>query len=132
MKMKPGRPSVDDLNVVPLYPAGSRVQTPDDLTPSEAGLFKHLVHSCAPDHFVSSDVPLLVSYVQSTLIARNAAKAMTKNPRLASTWERSVRMQATLATRLRLSPQARTDPTTLTRRTPKTPPSVYDLMRDDD
>ena len=105
--MKPGRPSADDLNIVPFHPAGSRVQTPDDLTASEAALFKHLVHSCAPDHFVSSDVPLLVSYVQS-------------------------RMQATLATRLRLSPQARTDPTTLTRRREKTPPSAYDLMRDDD
>ena len=109
------------------------MQTPDDLTASEAGLFKHLVHSCAPEHFVSSDVPLLVSFVQATLASRNAcAKAMKKNPKSASMWERSVRMQATLATRLRLSPQARTDPTTLTRRQPKTPPSVYDLMRDDD
>jgi hypothetical protein len=132
MKMKPGRPSVDDLNVVPLYPAGSRVQTPDDLTASEAGLFKHLVHSCAPEHFVSSDVPLLVSFVQATLASRNAAKAMKKNPKLAAVWEKTVRMQATLATRLRLAPQARIDPATLTRRREKTPPSVYDLMRDDD
>ena len=73
MKMKPGRPSADDLNIVPFHPAGSRVQTPDDLTASEAGLFKHLVHSCAPEHFVSSDVPLLVSFVQATLASRNAS-----------------------------------------------------------
>ena len=131
MKMKPGRPSADDLNIVPFHPAGSRVQTPDDLTPSEAALFRQLVRSCAADHFVSSDVPLLVSFVQATLASRNAAKAMTKNPKLAAVWEKTVRMQATLATRLRLAPQARTDPTTLTRRREKTPPSVYDLMRDD-
>jgi hypothetical protein len=132
MKAKPGRPSADDLNVVPLYPSGSRVQTPDDLAPSEAALFRHLVRSCAPDHFVASDVPLLVSFVQATLMARRSAKAMTKNPKLAPMWERCARVQATLATRLRLAPQARIDPATLTRRREKTPPSVYDLMRNDD
>ena len=130
--MKPGRPSADDLNVVPLYPSASRVQTPDDLTPPEAALFHHLVRSCAPDHFVASDVPLLVSFVQATLMGRNAAKAMKKNPKSAAVWEKTVRMQATLATRLRLAPQARIDPVTLTRRREKTPPSAYDLMRDDD
>jgi hypothetical protein len=132
MKMKPGRPSADDLNIIPLYPTGSRVQTPDDLAPSEATLFHHLVRSCAPDHFVASDVPLLVSFVQATLASRRSAKAMTRNPKLAAVWEKATRMQATLATRLRLAPQARIDPATLTRRREKTPPSAYDLMRDDD
>jgi hypothetical protein len=57
---------------------------------------------------------------------------MTRNPKLAAVWEKATRMQATLATRLRLAPQARIDPATLTRRREKTPPSAYDLMRDDD
>ena len=131
MTVKRGRPHADDLNIVPFHPDGNRVQTPDDLTAAEAALFRQLVRSCAPDHFVFSDVPLLISYVQATLIARKSAKAMPKKPELISLWERSVKVQAVLATRLRLAPQARTDPTTLTRRTPKGPVSAYDVMRDD-
>jgi len=34
-------------------------------------------------------------------------------------WEKATRMQATLATRLRLSPQARTDPKTIGRQMPQ-------------
>jgi hypothetical protein len=50
------------------------------------------------------DTPLLVSFVQATLIARSTAH----DPDKAQLWEWSVKLQATLATRLRLAPQART------------------------
>jgi hypothetical protein len=42
--------------------------------------------------------------------------------------EKATRMQATLATRLRLAPQALTDPKTLARRWGNHHPSAYELM----
>jgi hypothetical protein len=36
-----------------------------------------------------------------------------------TTWEKAVRMQAVLATKLRLAPQARVDPKTVGRQTPQ-------------
>ena len=74
-------------------------------------LFVELINACSPQHFVQSDLPLLVSYVQATLLARS----MARDPEKIAVWEKAVRMQATLATRLRLAPQARTDPKSIAR-----------------
>ena len=52
-----------------------------------------------------------MSYVQACLMARSAAKTPTK----VAIFERVVRLQAMLATKLRLSPQTRLDPKTLAR-----------------
>jgi hypothetical protein len=82
-----------------------RLQPPPHLNDDERSLFDELVGACDPRHFVESDLPLLASYVQATLIARDAARAPSK----IVLWEKAVRMQATLATRLRLSPQSRID-----------------------
>jgi hypothetical protein len=88
-----------------------RLQPPPYLNDDERSLFDELVGACDPRHFVESDLPLLASYVQATLIARDAARAPSK-----IVFEKAVRMQATLATRLRLSPQSRIDPKTVGRR----------------
>jgi hypothetical protein len=77
-----------------------------------------LVGACDQAHFRSSDLPLLASYVQASVIARDAARDASK----IMLWERAVRMQATLATRLRLSPQSRIDPKTLGRQEPQGAP----------
>ena len=89
-----------------------RLKPPPHLNDDERLLFDELVGACDPRHFVESDLPLLASYVQATLIARDAAHAPSK----IVLWEKAVRMQATLATRLRLSPQGRIDPKTVGRR----------------
>jgi hypothetical protein len=62
---------------------------------------------------VPSDLPLLVSYVQATLLSRQAVAGASTDAAALALWEKATRMQATLATRLRLSPQARLDPKTL-------------------
>jgi hypothetical protein len=77
-----------------------------------------LIESCAPAHFVKSDTPLLSAYVQSILLSRSAVKQIGKDPTALALWEKSTRMLATLATRLRLAPQARTDPKTIARMQP--------------
>jgi hypothetical protein len=77
---------------------------------------------------VQSDLPLLVSYVQATLLARRAATALAKDISMIAIWEKATRMQATLATRLRLAPQARSDPKTIARGSANHNPSAYDSM----
>jgi hypothetical protein len=89
----------------------TRLTMPRGLTRPERSLFTKLIATCASRHFVESDAPLLISYVQATLLARRSAH----NPKTIDTWERAIRLQATLATRLRLAPQARTDPKTVAR-----------------
>jgi hypothetical protein len=89
----------------------SRLTPPPSLTNGERSAFIELVACCAPDHFRESDTPLLISYVQATAMARKIVHAPTK----VAQWERAVRVQAMLATRLRLSPQSRTAPKTVAR-----------------
>jgi len=111
-----GRNSIAS-NVVALNVDGSppRLNAPLGLSAEERRTFNELISVCDPRHFVKSDLPLLVSYVQSTLLSRWAASRMKKDPGMAPIWEKATRMQATLATRLRLAPQARTDPKTIAR-----------------
>jgi hypothetical protein len=88
-----------------------RLSPPSSLSTAESMLFNELVSACDSSHFRLSDLPLLISYVQATLIAQ----AASSNPDKITIWEKAVRMQATLATRLRLAPQSRIDPKTLGR-----------------
>jgi hypothetical protein len=78
--------------------------------------------------FVASDVPLQVSYVQATLLAQRMAKSFSTHAPALKTWEVAVKAQALLATRLRLAPQSRVDPKTLTRKLGRHNPSAYDLL----
>jgi|SRR5882757_6983242 len=105
-------------NVVPLSVNGlpPRLTAPSGLSTAERRLFTELISATDPRHFVESDLPLLVSYIQSTLLSRWAAAKLTSDPGIVAIWEKATRMQATLATRLRLAPQARTDPLTIARR----------------
>ena len=125
---KRGRQSAAELSIVSIGSGRQRLVPPLDLNASEAKLFRELVASCAPDHFVQSDMPLLVSFVQATLLSRAAATALAKDVAMIGIWEKATRMQATLATRLRLAPQARTDPKTIARRSGNHHPSAYELL----
>ncbi|MBW5440893.1 hypothetical protein FXB41_41030 [Bradyrhizobium canariense] len=49
-------------------------------------------------------MPLLNSFIQATLVARSGPGKNIEG------WQMAVKIQAMLATRLRLAPQARTDP----------------------
>ncbi len=74
-------------------------------------------------------MPLLIAFVQAVLLSRGAVKKAGKDPRQLQVWERSTRVAAALATRLRLSPQARVDPKVIARHQPQQPLSVYDRMK---
>ena len=88
------------------------LQPPKYLNAAERKFFCELIAAVDTRHFVESDLPLIVSYTQATLMARSAAR----DPEQIAIWEKSARMQAMLATRLRLAPQARADAKTIARR----------------
>jgi hypothetical protein len=115
-------------NVIALEGGRRRLEPPNDLAPNEAALFREIVATCSPDHFVESDRYLLVSFVQSTLLSRKAAKVLHTDASALQVWDRATKMQATLATRLRLAPQARTDPKSIARKQAAHLPSAYDTM----
>jgi len=100
----------------------SRLTPPSSLNDDEQALFSELVGACDASHFRESDLPLLISYIQATLISRAAAH----DPDRIVLWEKATRMQATLATRLRLSPQSRIDPKTIGRQQPRPGPFPWD------
>jgi hypothetical protein len=113
-----GRRSADELATPNVDGEPPRLDPPPNLTTDERSLFVEIVEACSPKHFVPSDLPLLVSFIQSTLLSRQAIKNAANDGAALAVWEKATRMQATLATRLRLAPQARLDPKTLARQQP--------------
>jgi hypothetical protein len=126
-----GRVSANRANVIPLTSGRGRVQAPSGLTATERQLYDELVASTHATHFVASDFPLLTSYVQATLLARRYRHAKTVEQ--AKIFQAAVRVQGTLATRLRLTPYSRMTTRTAGRKAASyAPPSAYDTMTDDD
>src|SRR4051794_2412638 len=98
------------LLAVPVIEAPSpSPDPPPGLTEPEQTLFTEI--AAAAPHLRPSDAELLASYVQATLMSRRAAR----DPDGIDVWEKATRLQVSLATRLRLTPQSRTDPKTLAR-----------------
>jgi hypothetical protein len=113
------RTSAAELAVPRVHGEPRRLKPPPHLSDDEKALFIEIVAACSPKHFTSSDLPLLISYVQSTLLARRAITTAFEDKDALTIWEKGTKMQATLATRLRLAPQSRVDPKTLGRNLPK-------------
>jgi len=101
------------LAVVPIGKA--RLMPAGDLTPDQDKLWRRLVGSMPEGHFHPSDEPLLRSYVEVTervqLAQAELAKGIVTKRGKVSPWlaiyNASVRLQGSLASRLRLAPQAR-------------------------
>ena len=128
--MKRGRKTPGDLAALAVNGDGPRLEPPAYLTEPERALFAELVAVCPAQQFVASDVPLLASYVQATILARSAVKRAGKDSRALSTWEKATKVQAMLSTKLRLTPHSRTDPKTIGHHVrAQRPLSVYEQMR---
>src|SRR3974390_832058 len=117
--LKRGRKSAVELGSLCVDGEPPRLDPPAHLTDGERSLFLELVGACSPRHFVPSDLPLLISFVQATLLARQAVVKAATDATALATWEKAARMQATLATRLRLAPQSRSDPKNVARQQPR-------------
>jgi hypothetical protein len=120
-----GRKSVN-LVALPVDGTPPRLMPPAGLSKVERSQFTALVNACDPRHFVEGDLPLLVSFVQATLMARMLAKDASK----VSQWDKAVRAQMARARALRLTPQSRTDPKTLARASANFDPNGPDPWED--
>jgi hypothetical protein len=87
-----------------------RLVTPVGLNAKEHRMFLRIIDASSPEHFRENEVELLVSYVQATLLARDALR---KNK--IDIWEKAVRVQLSLSMRLRLAPSTRLHAKTVNR-----------------
>jgi phage terminase small subunit len=117
-----GRKSAALLTFPAVDGSRPRITAPASLTKSERSLFAQLAADAG--HLAQSDAPLLASYVQAVLLSRRAGR----DPGSIDAWEKVTRVMTSLATKLRLTPQARTDPKTVGRRQAEA--SYYDRMDD--
>jgi len=100
-----------------------RLNPPSTLTAAERALFVEIVAACPTKHFVASDLPLLIRYVEALALADKAAGHLHTEGAVikgkTSPWlvvlEKCQRAVVALSMRLRLSPQSRADPKTLQR-----------------
>ena len=106
-----GRKSAANVSAPNINGTSPRLTAPASMTTAERQLFNELIAACAANHFRRSDIPLITSYVEATLMARAAAR----DPERFAIWERAIKLQCTLSTRLRLTPSARSDPKTVAR-----------------
>jgi hypothetical protein len=88
-----------------------RLTAPAGLTEAEQTLFTTLVNACDPRHFIEGDSPILVSFVQATLMVRTLAGDANR----INEWDKVVRAQMALARSLRLTVHTRLDPETVAR-----------------
>lgn len=108
--------------------------TPRDNAPAEVRqIFREIVASVKPEHFRPADGALVEQYAQAIALARKAyGELESTGPVIdgkASPWvvvlEKAHRSSVALSARLRLCPQARTDPKTAGK--PGKPASAYDM-----
>jgi hypothetical protein len=116
--IRPGRKSAAQLSVPPLEGGQPRLQPPEFLSVTERKLFVELSEACSPGHFVRSDLPLFVAFVQAVELSRSAIRRAGEDPAALAQWDRATKMIGMLATRLRLSPQSRSEPRTVARHLP--------------
>ena len=97
------RRSAASLSVVPIDVARPALRPPESLSEAERSLFVELASHAS--HLRSGDAELLASLAQAIVLARRLAHDPTK----VAEWEKVVRAQAMLSTKLRLTAQSRTD-----------------------
>jgi hypothetical protein len=107
-----GRKSASLLAFPAIEAARPQLDPPQGLTKSERRLFDEIADNA--QHLIPTDAPLLASYVQATIASRRSAR----DPSKADLWEKATRLQAMLATKLRLTAQSRVDPKKLGRQEP--------------
>jgi len=97
-------------------------------------LFMEIVASVDAKHFSQADAPLLCSLVSTTLAARAQAKKLERDATadVVAAWEKLVRLQMSLSTKLRVTVQARVNPWTAGRRAADYEPSPLDEFLNED
>jgi phage terminase small subunit len=125
--------SDNELKVIPLNHAANALRPPANMPGPERAIFAELIAANPPNHFRSSDMPLLVSYCSAVVLHECAVAELRAAPVLgnkSSPWlnvfEKTGHAMVALAMRLRLSPQARAPNPTKKLKVPH--PSAYEKM----
>jgi hypothetical protein len=127
------RQSGADLARIRVNGRPARLLPPRQLSADARRLFVDLTAAVEPEHFSAADLPLLCQYVEALALAERASRELRRAPvvsRKPSPWlvvaEKCWRATATLATKLRLAPQARYDARQAGRRAQGLRPSILD------
>ena len=128
-----GRISAAALSAITIEVQATCPPPPATLSEPERELFIAIMSGSATDHFRQTDLPLLSRYCEAAILAEQAALELRKGAVVngkPSPWivvqEKSVRAMVSLSMRLRLSPQSRVDPKTLTRQPQYSGPKPWD------
>ena len=127
------------LSVVNVDGSPSKLVPPAYLPEREREIFRRLVGSSDPRHFVVADEPLLCRYAEAVAMAEEAARHLREEGHVVggrtNPWlvvqEKAVRAIVPLATKLRLAPQSRLDKTVTGARAKAPLASPYDMIDGD-
>ena len=125
--MKRGRTSGAELSAVPIDSARKPIEPPPTLKAPEARIFREVVESCAVNHFRKADIPVLTAFATATHLSRFYAELIGESEGAFKNWEAAVRLQISLATKLRITPQSRYDPKTIARHQPHDGPAPWEV-----
>ena len=131
LQVKRGPKSAAELNVVKLDLTNTRpkITPPSSLNAAEKALFNEVVRNNA--HLLPGDALLIGAFVQALAKANKLAKK--SDAASIASWEKVSRVMIALATKLRLTQQAKTHHITAGRAAANASPvSYYDRMDQDD
>lgn len=103
-----GRKSAAALSTPVAYGShGVQITPPTGLSPEAERLFFEFLDVTEPGHFNQADAHLLGTLCETVALVRHASSKLKDDPSWITAWERAVRSQASLSTKLRLTPQSR-------------------------
>lgn len=112
----PGRPSAASLAIAPVA-AWARLEPPQTLDPSQAAIWREIVATKPSDWFKADCAPILEAYCKSITHYRDMVELLDSPPselkdhlKLAEAVGKQARLMGELASKLRLTPQARYTP----------------------
>ncbi len=123
MTKKRGRKSSEELSLIHLATAWKPIEPPATLKAPEARIFREVVASCAVNHFRKADI---TAFATATHLSRFYADQIGETETAFKNWEAAVRLQISLATKLRITPQSRYDPKTIARNEPSDGPAPWE------
>jgi hypothetical protein len=106
-----GRQSAASLSVVCIDAARKPIEPPASLQRQAKVIFHEIVASVDPKHFRECDKPLVASLAVATHMARFYGSLIGEedHPTAFRAWTDAVKLQISLSTKLRLTPQTRYD-----------------------
>ena len=122
-----GRKSFANQSVIALRPDAFVLRPPPGTPEHVAKIFREVVASVPPGHFVAADASIVLAYCEAAHLAHALSRQAARKPVITKYWATAARTQAALSVKLRLNPHSRTRADGTGRRFRSAlPPSAYD------